>query len=232
MRTAVLTALLVLFVAPAAFAQLPEGSDLARNLRDADNTRVTGVVYDPDGQPLNKVNVWLFNDRAPANPLRARTRKSGLFLVRNLTNIYREEDVHGIYLRARFELEGYQPVEAKLAVERDQLGQVHPIMWPEGTQPQVDGICVLVTGTVSSGPKKKGVRGATVRITAADAPDLLVETVADKSGYYEALLWDVPEVVNVHIEGNGMVNEVNLRLAGDHRPDLVAVVGHDVELGG
>jgi hypothetical protein len=227
------------FLLVAALAVLPAsaqnegGADITGNITDRDNTRVYGTVYDPDGNPIPKVDVWVTNDRAPANRQRVKSRPTGSYQVRDVTRLYTQDDIYGIVLRLRFEAPGMQTQEIKVPVEKNSLAEIFPILWPEGADPSAsDGWCVIVKGTVKNA-KGKPVKNAVVRVTSPDDPELAVEVTAGKKGDYEALLWNAPSSLLVHATGSdGATAEEKLDLGGEKRTDLVAMIPQDLSIGG
>ena len=78
-----------------------------------DNTRVQGTVFDSQGKPMSKVEMWVMNDDSPSARMRMRTRSDGDYLVRGLGRLYTVDDVYGIVLRISFETPGYRTVEIR-----------------------------------------------------------------------------------------------------------------------
>lgn len=229
-----LTALLTL--AATVGAQLPprqqEGTDLTGGVRDRDNTRVTGMVYGPEGEPLTDVDIWVSNDDAPAHRLRAKSRKTGSYLVRNMVRLYTEHNLQGINLRLSFEKPGYQTVETRIGVARNELATVSPILWPEGVEPRSPGARMLLSGRIEDA-RGKPVSRATVTVTVAGDGERLAETTAAKGGEYELLLWDVPEQLELEVTPPGGDPVVRpLTVEAGARADLVLHGSFDVALEG
>lgn len=188
-----------------------------------DNTRAYGTVFNHQGQPLGKVDIWVMNDNAPADRVRAKNRSTGAFQVRNVGRLFNEDDVFGIILRMRFEAPGYRTVEIKVPVEKNELAWSYPILWPEDGDPEsATGHPCMVKGKVTNA-KGKPVRDAAVRVL-SPSEELLVEATTAKDGTYEALVWDAPEQMKVEVSGGAGDLEEWLTVSGEPRADLVSVV--------
>ena len=172
------------------------GWSVTGRITDRDNTRVAGIVYDPQGNPLPKVEIWVTNHDAPGVRVRLRTKPIGSYLARNLARLYTVDDVFGITLRLSFERDGYQPFEVLAGVARNGLVEIHPILWPDGDSPTTTGWCVVVKGKVSSADGK-GIKKAAVTITSPIDPAFRVETTVAKNGSYQALIWNAPATLTV-----------------------------------
>ncbi|HVS14394.1 MAG TPA: carboxypeptidase-like regulatory domain-containing protein [Thermoanaerobaculia bacterium] len=216
--------------------QLPEpdnvGTDGTGTITDRDNTRVQGIAYDPEGNPLADVQIWVANHDAPAERQRTRTRKTGTYLARNLGPLFTEFNVQGVSLRLTFEKDGHQTVEATVGVRKNELGTLHPILWPQGVGPEMDGVCVVLTGRVTDA-RGKPARNATVKVASAEDPALALETTTAKDGSYELLLWNVPRQVRLEVNAPGEAPFTQpIALSEPTRLDLVQVATFDVPLGG
>jgi hypothetical protein len=219
-----------------AAAQLPEplneGTDTTGTITDRDNTRVGGTVYDSSGKPLADVDIWVANDASPSQRMRTRSRKTGSYLARGLGPLYTERDVLGIVLRVSFELPGHRTVEAKVAVEKNELGALYPVLYQEGEEPPGAGRLHGRLSGVVTGANGKPVREATVRATVADEPGFAVETVSGKDGRYELLLWNAPVKLELQVSAAGQ-QELRREVVFDppQRPDLVEQGTLDLALG-
>ena len=233
---AVLAPLLVGAGVGLAAAQLPEplneGADTTGTITDRDNTRVGGTVYDASGKPLPDVDIWVANDASPSQRMRTRTRKTGSYLARGLGPLYTERDVYGVVLRVSFELPGHRLVEAKVAVEKNALGALYPVLYREGEEPPGAGRLHGRLIGVVTGANGKPVREATVRVRAADEPGFAVETVTGKDGRYELLLWNAPAKVELQVSAAGQ-QELRREVVFDppQRPDIVELGTLDLALG-
>ena len=192
-------AVLLLFGLPSA-AQVEDpntrnGTDGTGTITDRDNTRISGTVFDPSGQPLTDISIWVANDDAPAQRLRVRARKTGSYLARGLGRLYTERNVQGIMLRLTFEADGRQAVTAVVPVRKNERERLDPILWPIGEETAMDGVCMRLAGKVT-GARGKPVRGAAITIGSETDPELRIEAATAKDGEYEVLLWNGP----THIE--------------------------------
>lgn len=199
-RVCIAFTLLGLLSAPS-FGQDLSG-DTAGITGTRDNTRLQGTAFDSSGSPITEVEIWVSNDAAPADRLRAKTRKTGTYLVRGLGQIYSREDVEGIMLRVMFEKSGHRNVQVVIGVEKNGLARVFPILYRDDETPHISGVTTLLTGKVTDS-KGKPVKGAQVSIRtrgddAADDATPVVATTA-KNGEYEALLWQAPGKVQVTV---------------------------------
>ena len=218
-------ALVILVLAPATVsAQLRDTfSEDIDERGGGDRTRAMGVVYDSRGAPLTGVQIWVMNDNAPADRIRGRARKTGEYLVRDVGRLYQPEDIQGIALRLRFEVDGYLPVEAVAPVERNGLVEIYPVMWREDEGPsETDTRRLMLTGRVVNS-KGKGIKGAAIAITDTTGSALGIETTTLKNGSYRLLLWDVPEVIVVTVTAAGEEQRHTLSLQGEARHDLLTV---------
>ncbi|HUP24941.1 MAG TPA: carboxypeptidase-like regulatory domain-containing protein [Thermoanaerobaculia bacterium] len=217
--------------------QLPqpqnEGTDTTGSITDRDNTRVGGTVYDASGNPLPEVEIWVANDASPSQRMRTRTRKTGSYLARGLGQLYTERDVYGVVLRLSFELQGHVGVETKVAVEKNALAVLHPILYREGeAMPDGDRLHASLVGviTVSNG---KPVREATVRVKSPEDPASSWEAVTGKDGRYELLLWNSPMALELEVTGPGQqVLRREVAFDPPQRRDVVEPATLDLVLGG
>ncbi len=177
------------------------GGGINDQFASRDNTRVMGTVRDGFGNPINEIEITVRNDDAPASQLIARTRKSGTYLVRDISRLWSRENVTGITLRLRFEGDGLEPFESTVGVAKNGLAELHPILWENGQEKNLGGWCVIVKGTVSDNRGKK-VKSANVVFTSRQNPEFRVEVEA-KKGEYEALLWAAPDTIDVAVEIDG-----------------------------
>lgn len=219
--------LLLLLLATPLDAQ-QQGVDITGTVTDRDNTRVSGTVYSPAGEPMTDVDIWVQNDDAPADRLRAKTRKTGTFLARGLARLYNERNHTGIALRLTFEKPGHQSVTAVLAVPKNELGTVHPILWPEGSEPRTDEIFLELYGQVTDA-RGKGAKGARIRVSGVEG-DFAAETAAAKDGSYSLLLWRAPSVVRIEVEASGATFSEEVALTPAERSDLVQLARRDFTL--
>ena len=60
------------------------GSSIEGGAGARDNTRAYGTVFDPQGNPIPKADVWVVNDASPATRMRVKSRPSGVYQVRNV----------------------------------------------------------------------------------------------------------------------------------------------------
>ena len=202
-------------------AQQPDtrGADISGVTRDRDNTRVQGTVLDSSGQPLNEVQIWVTNHEAPADRVRAKTRKTGEYLVRNLARLYTRDDLYGITLRVTFERNGYRPVEVAVAVEKNGIQRLLPILHREDEAVEMTGVSALLAGTVTNA-RGKPVKSGTVRVTARGGAEALAESAIAK-GEFEALLWQAPSQVTVLVSSPLGDKEMEVDLQPPPRPDVV-----------
>ena len=203
------------------------GSSIEGGVTDRDNTRVQGTVFDSAGQIMPDVQIWGMNHNAPATRLRARTRKTGSFLLRNFGRIYERDDVYGLTMRVQFEKPGYRTVEVIADVQKNGITRIFPILFKEGQDPSMTGICTVLTGTVTNA-KGKPIKGAKIKIT-ADGFEALAET---KGGEYEVVLWNAPQQVTVDVESSAGSHQEIVDLQPAPRPDVFLPQTLDVSLGG
>jgi hypothetical protein len=154
----------------------------------------------------------------------------GSFLVRDSAQLYTQEDVLGIVLRLSFEKEGYEPLEVTVAVERNALAEVHPILWRPEETPQGNDWCIVVQGTVSAAGRKR-VKKALVTITSPLDPGFELQAKVGKNGTYRALLWNAPASLKISATAAGFSSvESTLILKGAPRTNMVAQVAQDLVL--
>lgn len=168
---------------------------------ERDNTRVMGTVRDAFGNPINEIEIRVRNNDAPANELIFRTRKTGTYLVRDVSRLWSLENVTGITLRLRFEAVGLEPFETTVGVAKNGLAELHPILWEPGEEKKLGGWCVIVQGDVTDSKGKKLKKGSIV-FTSKENPEFRVETEVSK-GHYEALLWAAPADVSLTLTADG-----------------------------
>lgn len=217
--------------------QLPqpqnEGTDTTGSITDRDNTRVGGTVYDASGNPLPEVEIWVANDASPSQRMRTRTRKTGSYLARGLGQLYTERDVYGVVLRLSFELQGHVGVETKVAVEKNAIATLHPILYREGeAMPANDRLNASLVGVIT-GPNGKPVREATVRVRSPEDPAASWEAVTGKDGRYELLLWNSPVSLELEVTEPGhQVLRREVTFDPPKRRDVVEPATLDLVLGG
>jgi hypothetical protein len=204
------------------------GADVTGGVADRDNTRVHGTIFDSSGDPLTGVQIWVMNDKAPANRVRAKGRKTGSYLVRGLPRLYTRDDVYDIDLRVLFEKDGYQSVETVVHVQKDAVAQVYPIMLREGeTDPRTSMSALLVGQVVDD--KGKPVKSAKLRFSAvSEGGDLDIETTAEKDGTFEVLLWQAPQQVKVEVTSSQGNAEIVANLAAS--PNPLAILAQSLQL--
>ncbi len=211
-------------------SDLSQGADISGAVNDRDTTRVFGTIYDSSGAALSKVDIRVFNDQAPANEVRTRSRKTGSYVARNFGRLYTERDIYGLQVRVRFESAGFVPAEIVSAVEKNNGLELNPILWRDGEQPAMDGWCLVLTGKLTNAKGKK-VKDGAVRITSPDDPSIDVEATVEKSGIYRAVIWNGPGSLQINATGNGTSETRPITLDGQPRHDLVAQIVQDIALG-
>ena len=144
------------------------GGDVTGAVGGRDNTRVFGTILDSGGNPLPDVDIWYQNDNMPAPKLRAKGRKTGAYLLRNMGRVYSREDYEGIVLRITFERDGYKSVVARVKVQRDGAQQVYPILFREGESMEAEGVRTVLIGRVEDKRGKPVKGGGEVTITSGD----------------------------------------------------------------
>lgn len=228
LRASMLSALLLLALAAWSplVAQDTRGSNIDGAVGDRDNSRVQGTVFDAEGNPMSDVQIWAMNHNSPADRIRARTRKTGTYLLRNFGRIYARDDIYGVTMRVQFEKDGYQSVEVVADVEKNGLTRVFPILYAEGETVEMSGICTMLTGRVTNA-KGKGAKGAIVRVT---SEDFAAEAEVAKSGEFEVLLWNVPSQVTLEVESSDGSKSVPVELQAPPRADVFLTQTVDVTL--
>lgn len=171
------------------------GGDVTGAVGGRDNTRVFGTILDSSGQPLSDVDIWLQNDNSPAARVRAKGRKTGTYLLRNMGRLYSRDDYEGIVLRITFERQGYRSVLTRVAVQRDGSQQVYPILFREGESMEPEGIRTVLVGRVEDKRGKAVKGGGEVTVTSGDG-EFTATGPIEKNGEYAVVLWDAPERIN------------------------------------
>ncbi len=222
-----------LFIAGPVLAQDPgavnvggdlRGGDVTGAVGGRDNTRVVGTIFDSSGNPMSDVDIWYQNDNMPAPRLRAKGRKTGAYLLRNMGRVYSREDYEGIRLRITFERDGYKSVVARVAVQRDGFQQVYPILFREGESMEAEGVRTVLIGRVEDKRGKPVKGGGEVTITSGDGAFSTTGPI-EKNGEFAVVLWDAPERVNVSFKTTKGVRDEILELKPSPQPDL-AVAHH------
>ena len=223
-----------LFIAGQALGQDPgpvnvggdlRGGDVTGSAGGRDNTRVIGTILDSSGKPMSDVDIWYQNDNMPAPRLRAKGRKTGTYLLRNMGRVYSREDYEGIVLRITFERNGHRSVVARVAVQRDGAQQVYPILFREGESMEAEGIRTVLVGRVENKRGKPVKGGGEVTITSGDG-DFSATGPIEKNGEFAVVLWDAPERVNASFRmTKGGVRDEIIELRASPQPDL-AVAQH------
>jgi hypothetical protein len=185
-----------------------------------ENTRLMGTVFDVAGNPLSDVLIWVVNDNAPAAQARGRTRKTGNYLVRDMTSLYTERDTQGIVARARYEREGHRTVTARVAIPKNGVERLNPILARDDESLDFDGYCVVLVGAVTNA-KGKGVKGAVAEVRENGATIAKAEPTKG-NGEFELVLWNAAETVDLVVTGAGGESKtVSLTLEDAPQPDLV-----------
>lgn len=201
------------------------GGDVTGAVGGRDNTRVIGTILDSSGNPISDVDIWYQNDNMPAPRLRAKGRKTGTYLLRNMGRVYSRDDYEGIVLRITFERDGYRSVVARVAVQRDGAQQVYPILFREGESMEAEGIRTVLVGRVEDRRGKPVKGGGEVTITAGDASFSATGPI-EKNGEFAVVIWDAPERVNASFKmTKGGVRDEIIELRASPQPDL-AVAQH------
>lgn len=220
---------LTLLIAGPALGQDPGPANVGADLRGGDvtgavggrdNTRVVGTILDSSGKPLPDVDIWYQNDNMPAPRVRAKGRKTGTYLLRNMGRVYSREDYEGIVLRITFERDGYRSVVARVAVQRDGVQQVFPILFQEDESMEAAGIRAVLHGRVENKRGKPVKGGGEITISSADGAFNATGSI-EKNGEFAVVLWDVPERVNATFTmTNGGVRDEIIELKASPQPDL------------
>ena len=201
------------------------GGDVTGAVGGRDNTRVIGTILDSSGNPMSDVDIWYQNDNMPAPRLRAKGRKTGTYLLRNMGRIYSREDFEGLVVRITFERDGHRSVVARVAVQRDGVQQVYPILFQEGESMEADGIRTVLVGRVEDKRGKAVKGGGEVTISSGDGSFSATGPI-EKNGEFAVVLWDAPERVNASFKmTKGGVRDEILELRASPQPDL-AVAQH------
>ncbi len=218
-----------LFIAGPTLGQDPGAANVGADLRGGDvtgavggrdNTRVLGTILDSSGNPMSDVDIWYQNDNMPAPRLRAKGRKTGTYLLRNMGRVLSRDDYEGIVLRITFEREGYRSVVARVAVQRDGAQQVFPILFREGESMEAKGVRTVLVGRVENKRGKPVKGGGEALFTSGDG-SFSATGVVEKNGEFAVVLWDAPERVNASFEmTKGGVRDQILELRASPQPDL------------
>ncbi len=196
------------------------GADVTGAVGGRDNTRVIGTILDSSGNPMSDVDIWYQNDNMPAPRLRAKGRKTGAYLLRNMGRIYSREDYEGIVLRITFERDGYRSVVVRVAVQRDGAQQVYPILFREGESMEAEGIRTVLVGRVQNKRGKPVKGGGEVAVSSGDGTFSATGSI-EKNGEFAVVLWDAPELVNAsfRLTKGGTRDEI-IELKASPQPDL------------
>ncbi len=224
MRTSLSTLVwmsLSLFVAASAtaVAQTPPAVD-------RDNTRAMGRVFTPAGEGLSNVEIEVRNAKSPAQMIRARTRKGGDYLIRNLGNVFSREDYDGIVIRLRYESPGYEVLETELGIRRDGLEELYVVMQPEGGA-EMEGICTVLRGRVTN---SKGKKVKAPQISVSGGGTELAQATGEKNGDYEIVLWNAPPQVEMKITSSAGDKAVTLDLQAPADPHAFLPQSFDIQL--
>lgn len=171
------------------------GGDVTGAVGGRDNTRVFGTILDSSGNALPDVDIWFQNDNMPAPRLRAKGRKTGTYLLRNMGRIFSRDDYEGITLRVTFERNGFRSVIARVAVQRDGSQQLYPVLFREGEAMESQGIRTVLAGRVQNSRGKPVKGGGEITITSGDGT-FQASGPIEKNGEFAIVLWDAPERVN------------------------------------
>ncbi|MCY3971759.1 MAG: carboxypeptidase-like regulatory domain-containing protein [Acidobacteria bacterium] len=196
------------------------GGDVTGAVGGRDNTRVFGTILDSSGQPLSDVDIWLQNDNSPAARVRAKGRKTGTYLLRNMGRLYSRDDYEGIVLRITFERDGYRSVLTRVAVQRGGSQQVYPILFREGESMEPEGVRTVLVGRVEDKRGKAVKGGGEVTITSGDG-EFSAAGPIEKNGEFAVVLWDAPERVNASFKmSKGGVRDEIIDLKPSPLPDI------------
>ena len=215
------TLLATALVAPPLSAQVDRD-----NFAQRDTTRVGGTIYDSQGSPIPKVELWVMNDNAPADRTRGRARATGTYLVRGLGRLFTDRDMEGIMLRLTYSAAGYESVTHTIAAPVNNYSELFPILAKPGEDLTAMGWCLLLRGQVSRGGKK-GIRDAAITVTSPDEPGLNVQATTEKDGTYEALLWNVPASLVITASSGGTEKTEDMLIGGEPVPNRVSVLQQD-----
>ena len=186
---------------------------------DQDNTRAYGTVLDSSGSPLANVDIWISNNDAPANRVRSRNRKTGVFLLRNIGRLYTEDDYGGITLRLLFERDGYRSVQTTLGVQRDGIEILYPVLFTESEEVELPGINALLMGRVVNA-KGKSVKVPTIEVRTLEGTEI-AKVTGEKNGDYEVLLWNAPQRVRVIVESTLGEKELEVDLTASSSAQVI-----------
>ncbi len=197
-----------------------------------DNTRVQGTVFNTAGEVMSDVHIWVTNDAAPANRVRAKTRPTGNYLVRNVASLYQPEDIEGILLRVLFQKEGYEDLQTLVGVVKNGIERINVYMLETGETAEMSGTCAALAGRVVN-RKGRGAKGVTVRVLSLDGEELIPPIAAEKRGDWEAILWNVDvDEVTVEATGKEGTNRTNVKLEADNEPQVFTAQKVELTLGG
>ena len=206
------------------------GGDVTGTAGGRDNTRVFGTILDSSGNPLSDVDIWYQNDNSPAFRLRAKGRKTGSYLLRNMGRLYSREDYEGIVLRLTFERDGYRTNLVRVSVQRDGTQQVYPILFRDGESMEPEGIRTVLVGRVQDKRGKAVKGGGEVTVTSGDGTFEATGPI-EKNGEYAVVLWDAPEIVNTSFKlAKGGVRDEIVNLKASPRPDLAVPQYYNPEM--
>ncbi|MCY3964861.1 MAG: carboxypeptidase-like regulatory domain-containing protein [Acidobacteria bacterium] len=196
------------------------GGDVTGAVGGRDNTRVFGTILDSSGQPLSDVDIWLQNDNSPAARVRAKGRKTGTYLLRNMGRLYSRDDYEGIVLRITFERDGYRSVLTRVAVQRGGSQQVYPILFREGESMETKGVRTVLVGRVEDKRGKAVKGGGEVTITSGDG-EFSAAGPIEKNGEFAVVLWDAPARVNASFKmSKGGERDEIIELKPSPLPDI------------
>ena len=195
---------------------------------EQDNTRAYGTVLDSSGSPLANVDIWVSNHNAPANRVRAKNRKTGTFLLRNIGRLYTIDDFGGITLRLLFERDGYRSVQTTVGVQRDGIGTLYPVLFIESEKVELPGVCAVLVGTVVNA-KGKGLKAPTIQVRTLEG-DEIVKVTGEKKGDYEVLLWNAPQRVRLIVESALGEKEILVDLTPPSAPQVIYPQRLDIQI--
>ena len=208
--------LLVTVLGPtAAAAQIADGNPSQAR----DNTRLMGTVFAVDGTPLENVQIQVFNDDAPAEMARGRTRPSGNYLVRNMGALYNRGNLMGIVARARFDKEGYEPAVIRMRIRKNEVERAYVVLAPTETEVELPGTCGVVVGRVVN-RKGRGIKGASVSLRSAG--EVIAEAgPTKKDGEFELKAWNTDGGLEVVVSAAGQELVEAVELVAQTQPDLL-----------
>ncbi len=196
------------------------------NIAQQDSTRGGGVIYDSQGNPMPKVEMWIQNDNAPADRARGRSRATGAYLVRGIGRLFTERDMAGIMLRLTFEAEGFESLVLRVAAPVNTYTELSPILAKPGEDLSAMRPCLMLRGKVSRGGKK-GIRDVVVTVSSPDDPELAVQATTAKDGTYEVLLWGAPPSLVVTATNGSDEQTKETSTGGQPVHDRVSVIQQD-----